>query len=636
MNEKLELLKSRDKLLARIEESAPCWAMALREKTAPHDTVLPPAHLEEGWRCAQEIGFLDRIHCEGDGDLQQVVIDLSKNYRKKTAELAADRAWHFLIQRLRGNIQLTQALNGWKGTVKQIGKGTGKRAPKLRARARRQMAQCQEAVPAWIMRMSDVMNMLDPISNHFDVLIVDEASQADVTALPLLCFADKVVIVGDDEQVNPMSIGLLNEKVEALAEMSIASVIPNDNLYGPGSSLYDLAGTTFTRLMLKEHFRCVPDIIEFSNALSYDHQIKVLRESNSTDLAPAVIEYRVEDGHRSMSGKMNEAEALAVVDIIEACLAQSEYQNKSFGVISMLGSNQGKLIERKIFERFGLSVVQEHKILCGDPANFQGDERDVIILSLVDSNEGSGPLALRAEGRDNMLKKRYNVAASRARDQLWVVHSLDPEFDLKPGDLRRRIIEHARDPHTLSNALDQSDILADSPFEKEVAAALRVKGYSIQQQYEVGSYRIDIAIVESDKRVAIECDGERWHSSDEQILNDMERQAILERLGWSFVRIRGSRYYSDKAQAIHEVCERLEALGVETKHRTEECSAGSELLERVKKEIDEIRKSRPSLPAGKRLENTRERGETIAEALSSKHEIEAGKDINRSTNAHVR
>lgn len=618
IEQKVAVLKERDALLKRIDDVAPNWAAALREKKSPHNTEFPPKDLDEGWRYAQEIGFLSRIQREDDVDLQSSIIELSGRYRKVTAKLAADRAWYALAERLQGNIKLTQALNGWKGTIKQIGKGTGKRVSKLRAIARRQMTQCQEAVPAWVMPLSDAMNMLEPEKNHFDVLIVDEASQADITALPLLYMADKVVIVGDDEQVNPIRVGLESERVEALADMSIAGVIPNANLYSPGSSLYDVVGTTFTRLMLKEHFRCVPDIIEFSNALSYNHKIKPLREFNSTNLIPAVVEYRVKDGHRSETGKKNEAEAIAVADIIEACLGQPEYQDKSFGVIAMLGSEQGRLIEEKISKRFGLGVMQAHKIMCGEPANFQGDERDVIILSLVDSNEKYGPLRKRAEGKDNMLKKSYNVAVSRAKDQLWVVHSLDPEFDLKPGDLRRRLIEHVRDPRALSNALEESSALADSPFEREVAAALRMKGYPIQQQYAVGAYRIDIAIVEGDKRIAIECDGERWHSSDEQILNDMERQAILERLGWSFVRIRGSKYYSDKTQTICDVCDQLETLGIDAEHRVAKGAASSDLLERVMKAIDEIGEAKARPLVGQRLNNTRERTETIAEALCSK------------------
>ena len=65
-----------------------------------------------------------------------------------------------------------------------------------------------------------------------------------------------------------------------------------------------------------------------------------------------------------------------------------------------------------------------------------------MFLSLVDVPKGDGPLPLRGEGADEIYKKRFNVAASRARDQMWVVHSVDPDTDLKPGDLRYRLIQH--------------------------------------------------------------------------------------------------------------------------------------------------------------------------------------------------
>lgn len=66
----------------------------------------------------------------------------------------------------------------------------------------------------------------------------------------------------------------------------------------------------------------------------------------------------------------------------------------------------------------------------------------------------------------------------------------------------------------------------------------------------MGSYRIDIVAIDGEKKVAIECDGERWHSSDLQVRNDMERQTILERLGWRFIRIRGSEYFRDPEATI--------------------------------------------------------------------------------------
>src|SRR5271169_853220 len=97
-------------------------------------------------------------------------------------------------------------------------------------------------------------------------------------------------------------------------------------------------------------------------------------------------------------------------------------------------------------QRLEPAEYKHRQILCGDSAQFQGDERDVMFLSIVDTPPADPPLPLRQEGPKKIFKKRFNVAASRARDQMWIVHSLDPETDLKAGDYRRRLIEHAIDP----------------------------------------------------------------------------------------------------------------------------------------------------------------------------------------------
>ena len=137
------------------------------------------------------------------------------------------------------------------------------------------------------------------------------------------------------------------------------------------------------------------------------------------------------------------------------------------------------------------------------------------------------------------MKQRYNVAVSRAKDQLWVVHSLDYTADLKPGDMRRRLLEYVTNLGTVAAKASEIEEASDSPFEAAVAKALVGKGYHIVQQWQVGAYYIDMIAICGKKRIAIECDGERWHSGD-KIREDMERQAILERLGWRFIRIRGS------------------------------------------------------------------------------------------------
>ena len=130
-----------------------------------------------------------------------------------------------------------------------------------------------------------------------------------------------------------------------------------------------------------------------------------------------------------------------------------------------------------------------------------------MFLSLVDSPQ-NGPLALRAE---QLFKQRFNVAASRARDQLWIVHSLDPRHDLKQGDLRRKLIEHAEDPMAVIRAINQGERRTESRFEKEVLARLIRAGYRVRPQWKVGYYRIDLVVEGAGRRLAVECDGDRFH-----------------------------------------------------------------------------------------------------------------------------
>ena len=102
---------------------------------------------------------------------------------------------------------------------------------------------------------------------------------------------------------------------------------------------------------------------------------------------------------------------------------------------------------------------------------------------------------------------------------------------------------------------------AESPFEREVIAALVARGYSVRPQYPVGAYRIDVVVEDGDRKLAVECDGERFHPP-EKLQEDVKRQLILERRGWRFVRIRGSAFYRYPEQAMAPVYGRLEDLGI--------------------------------------------------------------------------
>lgn len=217
-----------------------------------------------------------------------------------------------------------------------------------------------------------------------------------------------------------------------------------------------------------EHFRCVPEIIGYSNWLSYDNKIKPLREASSSNLLPAVVNYRV-DGHRDGKRKINQVEAKTIVALVQSCMEQPEYSGKTFGVISLLGKEQAEYIQRELFNTIGNIAYEQRQIICGDSANFQGDERDVIFLSMVDSNECDGVLRLRSDdANEDAYKKRYNVAASRAKDQLWVINSLDEENSLQAGDLRRSLLSYAKNPQDYKQTIVQIQQQADSILKRQL------------------------------------------------------------------------------------------------------------------------------------------------------------------------
>lgn len=582
---KYDLQRRRVTMLNKLKNVAPQWAAVIQNREGIHGKPTVPDTIEDAWKWKQFSGIIDEIIEKPFGQLQAESLRLSKEYRSITAQYAEKCGWYHLLRKTEADIDMKQALQGWKQTIKRIGKGTGKRAPVLKAKARELMAKCQSAVPCWIMPINRAIESLNPKENQFDIVIIDEASQSDVSSLAVLYMGKKLIIVGDDKQVSPMAVGIDGDKMNTLEQMYLRDKIPNAHLYNAKMSIYDIAATTFQPLMLREHFRCVPEIIGFSNMLSYDYKIKPLRDASSSVLLPAVVSYRVAEGQRLGRLKTNPKEAEAIVALMKSCMEQEEYKGKSFGVISLLGNEQVKVIQREIEQKIDAKEIISRKILCGNSANFQGDERDVIFLSVVDSNNGDGPLAMTSFGVDDATRKRYNVAASRARDQLWVVHSLDASNDLKPGDIRKQLVDYATNPHAMEAQHAEIEANSESPFETDVAKKLSDRGYHLVQQWKVGAYRLDMVAICGKKKVAIECDGECWHSGAEKIREDMERQTILERLGWRFIRIRGSEYYRAPDDTIERVISELTAYEIEPESLNcmgEDRQRNTELLNRVK------------------------------------------------------
>ncbi|MCH8042440.1 MAG: DUF559 domain-containing protein [Planctomycetes bacterium] len=405
------------------------------------------------------------------------------------------------------------------------------------------------------MPLARLVENFDFSVTEFDVVIIDEASQCDVMGLLAFALAKEIVIVGDHEQVSPLAVGQKQSIIDGLIKLHLEG-IPNSVLYDGLMSVYDLARTSFGGVIcLHEHFRCVSDIIQFSNHLSYNGTIRPLRDDSSAPVTPHVIAHRVEATSRE--GKVNREEALVVASLVATAIETSDYDGHTFGVISLVGSEQAIEIERLLLQHLTPEDFDNRRIVCGNSAQFQGDERDVMFLSMVDTPTGT-PLRLRQESR---FQQRMNVAASRARNQMWVVYSLSPQTDLKPGDLRRRLIEHALDPKAVSRELEQKEELVESEFERQVMERLVLKRFQVTPQWRVGQYRIDLVVEDNRKRLAIECDGDRFHPI-ERLPDDMARQAVLERLGWTFIRLRGSEFFRAPDTTMERVFKKLRRMDI--------------------------------------------------------------------------
>ena len=501
---------------------------------------------------------------------------LTEELHKFIGQLAAEKAWGHCVARLQDNPGAQAYLKGWMEAVKKIGTGRSKRATKYQRVAREYLAQCRPSIPAWIMPLYRVVETIDPATDTFDVVIVDEASQSGLEALFLHYIGKQVIVVGDDQQIAPDYVGQNKDEVEALARRHLGG-IPMSELYDLDNSFFSQANVRLhNRIRLREHFRCMPEIIQYSNKLCYGHEPLIpLRQYGADRLEPVVTAVHVHDGY--VEGERNlvnppEAEAI-VKKIVELC-ELPEYEDKTMGVISLLGDHQARLIDQLLIDRLGPQEMERRRLSCGDAYEFQGDERNVIFLSMVSApNKRMGTLS------GERYKRRFNVAASRAQDQMWLFHSAGLQ-DLPHKGLRRTLLEYCRNPTVEQDAIEGLDIselrrLAastgrrrgtqpapfDSWFEIDVFLKLVARGYVVRPQYEVAEYRIDLVVEGMRGRIAVECDGDEWHGP-EQYEADMGRQRQLERCGWTFWRVRGGNYYRDPDKALESLWQKLDDLGI--------------------------------------------------------------------------
>ena len=567
------LFARRTELLERLRAAAPEWANALEAGEPGFTTSNPSPEITNAWLYRQ----LERIYTRATAaDLDALQSDaerLCADLREATAQLAVAKAWLAVKSRLSNGPALSNLFSLAAYMKRAVGRG--RKSAAWRREVNRLLPACQQAVPVWIMMIQDALLNFSTASK-FDVIVVDEASQADMTALPLLYMGKKVIVVGDDRQVTPLSVGTSEAAVDALCARHLEGRVKEPKLYDSRLSLYGLVQSmAFPAHMLVEHFRSVPEIIGWCSRLSYNGTIRPLRDASSSSLKPAVVPWRTR-GTAGDNG-VNEEEAQAVIRLLRAMIHDPAYDGKTFGIIPMRSvyGAQVNRIRRLLVENFDPREIERRRIHCGISAEFQGDERDVVILSLVDSAAPGLPLRKETDGADGMMKKRWNVAVSRARDQLWLVHSFDPAAQLKPDDLRRSLFDWADGVMSGTIGAAEPFDLPDPEFTGQVLRALRKRGYRVEAGHDAGAWRLDMVVRARGRAAAIECDGSGREDED-AIRRDMERQTVLERAGWKFVRVRSADWFRRPEKTLERVCEALAALGIAPE--PEDCAPQKDLL----------------------------------------------------------
>jgi very-short-patch-repair endonuclease len=544
----------------RLEKAgAPKLAARLRTIPIPNlgDDAVFPVTWREAWNWARMRKHLERIESRRElialaSKREELEGGLARLYR----EMVAKATW--VAMKRNATPKVLQALAGYAFAIQRIAGGTGPNATRYRRDAREAMTDAAGAVPCWIMSHARISEAMPANIGMFDLVIVDEASQSDLWALPAILRGKNILVVGDDKQVSPEAGFIAAERIRELKERFLTEQ-PYGNEMTPERSLYELSARVFAaeQVMLREHFRCVPPIIAYSNRVFYRGGIRPLRIPKASErIEPPLVDLYIEGGVRDHRD-CNEYEAQAIAEEIEAIFKDSRFANRTIGVVSLLGIDQAKYIDTVVRQRCKGTELIRRRFECGDARTFQGSERDIMFLSLVVDAVNCKALS----GR--MFDQRFNVAASRARDRMYLVRSVQMNA-LSDKDLRMSLLAHFDKPLvTDQEEADQLVERCESGFERHVFSALTEKGYRVLPQVKTGAYRIDMVIEGAgDARLAIECDGDQFHGPD-RWQHDMNRQRILERAGWRFWRCFASTWTLHREEVLEELFRVLTSMGIE-------------------------------------------------------------------------
>lgn len=398
-----------------------------------------------------------------------------------------------------------------------------------------------EAFPCWCVTTYAVSDSLPLKPGMFDVAIIDEASQCDIAScFPILFRAKRAVIVGDDKQLPHLSF------LEKAKEQSFLSQYGIPDKYQlmwrfRTNSMFDLADYySMNSVMLDEHFRSLPPIINFSNHEFYNDRIRVMRKDKPDENVLELVE--VMDGKVDFDATRNLPEIEALVKRLHEIIIEDERKNPdnpvTVGIISPFRAQveQLKVSVSKVLSDY---MIKKHQIEIGTAHTFQGDERDIMMISWAVA-DNSYTQSLMFMQKANL----FNVAITRGRNKVINFVSRNPR-ELPDGHFRNYVsyMQNYQDKKqaVLSGEIDEN--IYKNSLEREVADKIRELDHRVVAGVEIAGLSADLLV---DDKFVIEIDG--VDDKTKSHISNMKKQAIIERSGFKVKRITFREWqYSPKA-----------------------------------------------------------------------------------------
>ena len=419
--------------------------------------------------------------------------------------------------------------------------------------------------PCMLMSPLSVAQFIDLDQEKFDIVVFDEASQMPTSeAIGAIARGKALIVVGDPKQMPPTSFFAVQQTDENDAE--------NDDME---SILDDCITLSLPAHYLTWHYRSRHEsLIAFSNSQYYDGRLFTFP---SVDDRLSKVRFIPIDGTYDMGKtRCNRSEAEAIVKETLRRLADPELSKLSIGIVSF-SKVQQDLIEDILTDELAKKPELEAKaydsaepIFIKNLENVQGDERDVILFSIGYGPDKRGHVSMNFGPLNNQGgERRLNVAVSRARYEMMVFSTLQPEqIDLNRSRAKgveglKRFLEFAKNGRiavsTTQVAQERGLDLAD-----DIAREIRKMGYEVDTHVGRSNFKVDVAVIDPDHTdsylLGILCDGRNYYETKTERDREITQPGVLRGLGWNLLRIWSVDWFMNRDKDLERIRQRLDEL----------------------------------------------------------------------------